>query len=105
MFGPQCTFCNHLNPPASNYCTACGARLLLVACDSCNALNDVTAKRCHQCAAPFPERGIALETRQLSTTRAAGEVDTADGAGCMRQRDVRGIEPGVVVVHVVVNSQ
>ncbi|MGZ5089916.1 MAG: zinc ribbon domain-containing protein [Burkholderiales bacterium] len=75
MFRPRCAFCSHTNPPASKYCTACGARLHVVHCSSCNALNDASARACQQCGVPLPDKDIALEAHALTTAQTT--VDTS----------------------------
>jgi hypothetical protein len=81
MFRPQCTFCDHANPPASKYCTACGARLRVIACASCKALNDVNAGACYQCAEPLPPWDIALEAPALATAESTADTVLPASAG------------------------
>jgi hypothetical protein len=81
MSRPQCTFCDHANPPASKYCTACGARLRVVACASCDALNDVNAGVCYQCAEPLPPRDIAFEVPALTTAETTADPARPASAG------------------------
>ena len=59
MFGSECTYCNHANAPASNYCTRCGTRLPNV-CPSCKTLNDPTARACQNCTVTLRERDGAF---------------------------------------------
>jgi hypothetical protein len=44
-----CRFCQHSNPPDSNYCNACGGILTLAPCPHCGAVTEVTATTCYQC--------------------------------------------------------
>lgn len=78
MFRPQCTCCNHVNPPASKYCIQCGAQLLLLACPSCKALNDPTARTCHSCDAALHGQDSGVLTR--ASTHAGHSVELAVSA-------------------------
>jgi hypothetical protein len=78
-----CPFCEHVNPPDSKFCNACGAPLHLVPCARCEAVNDPTATTCHQCGAPLPENrlgGLARSSSAAEMTDAAGFAAwTAEG--------------------------
>src|SRR5689334_24865398 len=67
MFRPQCTGCNHVNAPGSNYCTRCGAKLLLAICPSCKALNDATASMCRHCGATSDEAVAQMPSHSASS--------------------------------------
>src|SRR5690349_21554509 len=67
MFRPQCTGCNHVNAPGSNYCTRCGAKLLLAICPSCKALNDATASMCRHCGATSDEAVAQMASHSASS--------------------------------------
>lgn len=54
MLRTECTFCDHVNPPQSKFCNACGAPLHLTLCPNCDALNDKTASACYKCDAVLP---------------------------------------------------
>jgi len=75
MFRPHCTYCNHVNPPASKYCTRCGVELFLTACPSCNALNDPTARACHNCTVTLRQGDVGVLTRPPLTTGAPRKPD------------------------------
>ncbi|PYN72509.1 MAG: hypothetical protein DMD96_34650 [Candidatus Rokuibacteriota bacterium] len=47
----KCPRCQHENPPQSNYCLGCGARLA-VACASCGADLPAESRFCNKCGAP-----------------------------------------------------
>src|SRR6266481_4627808 len=47
----KCPRCQHENPPQSNYCLGCGARLV-IACASCGADLPAESKFCNRCGAP-----------------------------------------------------
>lgn len=85
MLRPRCTCCNHVNPPASNYCIRCGAQLLLLACPSCEALNEAAARTCHNCDAAIPERDSGVLTRP--SARAGDSVELAVSA---IENDIKG---------------
>jgi len=69
-----CPVCEHVNPPDSRFCNACGAPLPLVPCHRCGAMNEPTAPRCHQCDAWWPGKAVARSSP-------ATEVSTAAGSG------------------------
>jgi len=71
MFCPQCTGCNHVNAPGSNYCTRCGAKLLLAICPTCKALNDATASTCRHCGATGDESGAHMASHSTSSAHGA----------------------------------
>ena len=48
----QCPRCQHENPPESNFCLGCGARLGLT-CASCGADLPAGSRFCNKCAAPL----------------------------------------------------
>jgi predicted amidophosphoribosyltransferase len=56
----KCHRCQHENPPQSNYCLGCGARLA-VACASCGADLPAESKFCNRCGAPV--RAEELQSR------------------------------------------
>src|SRR6266567_1661626 len=53
MSGLACNFCAHGNPEGSKFCNECGSSLNLSLCCRCEAINAVSAERCHQCGAPL----------------------------------------------------
>lgn len=63
MFGLQCLFCDHDNPVAAKYCMECGSQLNLKLCMQCEAINDRTAQRCHNCGIAFPARPATEKSR------------------------------------------
>src|SRR5262245_33454602 len=46
-----CPSCQHANPPESNFCLACGARLVLT-CASCGVSLPAGSRFCNKCGAP-----------------------------------------------------
>jgi class 3 adenylate cyclase/tetratricopeptide (TPR) repeat protein len=54
----RCPSCQHDNPPQSNFCLGCGARLVL-ACGSCGAVLPAGSRFCNKCGAPVgAEAGV-----------------------------------------------
>ena len=50
----DCPRCRHANPPGSNYCLACGARVGST-CGSCASELPPGARFCNKCGAPVPQ--------------------------------------------------
>src|SRR5262249_37651583 len=62
--GMQCARCQHENPPGSNFCLGCGARLGL-RCASCGSELPAESRFCNKCghavtAGVVSERALAL---------------------------------------------
>jgi hypothetical protein len=75
-----CPVCEHVNPPDSRFCNACGAPLPLVPCHRCGAMNEPTAPRCHQCSAWWPGKTLARSSSATEASDIAGSVArTAEG--------------------------
>lgn len=75
-----CPLCEHVNPPASKFCNACGAPIHLVRCGRCGAINDPAATNltiCQQCAAPLSER----RPHGLVRSSSVGEASEAAESG------------------------
>src|SRR5262245_51647003 len=47
-----CPRCQHVNPPASNFCLGCGARLSLI-CSSCQTELPPGSRFCNKCGTPI----------------------------------------------------
>src|SRR5262249_35622827 len=60
----DCLRCRHSNPPGSNYCLGCGARLGS-SCPSCATDLPAGARFCNKCGAPLEQPAI-LDTRFAS---------------------------------------
>src|SRR5262252_10695708 len=60
----DCLRCRHANPPGSNYCLGCGARLGS-SCPSCANDLPAGARFCNKCGAPLEQSAI-LDTRFAS---------------------------------------
>src|SRR5215469_12287363 len=60
----DCLRCRHANPPGSNFCLGCGARLGST-CPSCANDLPVGARFCNKCGAPLEQSAI-LDTRFAS---------------------------------------
>src|SRR5262245_6813086 len=74
-----CPVCEHVNPPDSRFCNACGAPLPLVPCHRCRALNEPRAARCHQCDAWWPGKAVVRSSSPTEAPDAAGSgVRTAE---------------------------
>ena len=67
-----CPVCEHVNPPDSRFCNACGAPLPLVPCHRCGAMNEPTAPRCHQCDAWWPGKAVARSSPATEASVPAG---------------------------------
>jgi hypothetical protein len=52
----DCPFCERQNPEDAKFCNACGSPLHLKPCKECGAVDDIGAKACYKCGAPFPAR-------------------------------------------------
>ena len=75
-----CPVCEHVNPPDSRFCNACGAPIPLVPCHRCGAMNEPTAPRCHQCDAWWPGKAVARSSSATEASDAAGAgARTAEG--------------------------
>jgi len=75
-----CPVCEHVNPPDSRFCNACGAPLPLVPCHRCGAMNEPTAPRCHQCNAWWPGKAVARSSSATEASDTAGSwAGTAEG--------------------------
>src|SRR5262245_31093442 len=61
-----CPSCHHANPSASNFCLACGARLVLT-CASCGVSLPAAARFCNKCGAP-----VSVETGATARFPAPG---------------------------------
>lgn len=61
MFAIRCPYpyCLHENKPGARFCADCGAPLHLKPCAKCGKVDDVTAKVCSSCNAPFPPIKLA----------------------------------------------
>ena len=46
-----CPSCQHANPPESNFCLGCGARLALT-CSSCSTALPADSRFCNKCGTP-----------------------------------------------------
>ena len=76
-FGDRlCAFCDHRNPPGSNYCNDCAAPLHLKPCGHCNATNEHFAAYCHECGGAYPVPVPAAP----STSALAGDSVPAQAA-------------------------
>src|SRR5215510_14406681 len=53
-----CTRCQHENPPGSNFCLGCGARLS-VACSSCKTELPPGSRFCNKCGTPVTAEAAA----------------------------------------------
>src|SRR5262250_3542274 len=58
-----CPRCQHVNPPGSNFCLGCGARLSLI-CSSCQTELPPGSRFCNKCGTPI----TAAETAAASRT-------------------------------------
>ena len=58
----KCPRCQHENPPQSNYCLGCGARLA-VACASCGADLPAESRFCNKCGTPVKAGGLQSRFR------------------------------------------
>jgi hypothetical protein len=105
MYLTQCPHCEHVNPPSSKYCTACGVRLHALLCPQCGAINDATAPHCRKCTAGFLDSGtddLAPQPAAEGGTGPPGRTSVpalgpghVDGAAQETQADV---EPSAYVV-------
>lgn len=77
MLRRECPYCEHVNPPGSKFCNACGAPLHLLPCSHCGAVNDAAAKACRECGAALAP---AEPSRAASgSATAPAEVARHDG--------------------------
>ena len=67
-----CRFCDHRNPAAAKFCSACGGALHLAPCPHCGAVSDVAATVCYQCRGQLPGH----KTDALEPAPAAVNVTT-----------------------------
>ncbi len=73
MFFNECRFCDHRNPAAAKFCSACGGALHLVPCPHCGAVSDIAATVCYQCRGQLPGHMTdALEPAPAATSVATG---------------------------------
>src|SRR5215831_11623751 len=47
----RCSACGHINPPDSNFCLACGARLN-PSCPACGTVLPAGSRFCNRCGTP-----------------------------------------------------
>src|SRR5215813_8122825 len=60
-----CPRCQHVNPPGSNYCLGCGARLSLI-CSSCQTELPPGSRFCNKCGTPITAAETAAASRAPS---------------------------------------
>ena len=53
MYPLRCCFCDHGNPDGAKFCNNCGSPLQLKPCPVCDAINELSAERCHHCNSEF----------------------------------------------------
>jgi len=88
-FGDRmCAFCHHRNPHDARFCNDCASPLHLKPCTACDAVNDDTATRCHQCGAAYPASANAEDG--LSTP-----ADAADTPGAPLPDTMARVQPPV----------
>jgi class 3 adenylate cyclase/tetratricopeptide (TPR) repeat protein len=68
----RCLRCQHDNPPESNFCLGCGARLVL-ACPSCAAALPAGSRFCNKCGAPVSAEASAEPPPERYTPRHLAE--------------------------------
>jgi len=53
MSALHCLSCERENPHDANFCQECGSTLNLKLCKQCEAINEIKAQACYQCATRF----------------------------------------------------